>query len=178
MTADSAKAPWAFESLYKAELPFIYSFLYRMGARSAEIEDLSHDVFVTAMRRFDSYDSKRPVRPWLLGIAHRLWADAKRKASSQREVLDGVDENFPFEGAGAEDNLAQRERKQLIEEALLSLEPERRATFVMYELEQLSAADIAEAMGTPLATTYSRLRIGREEFSEAVRRIQARRGVS
>ena len=60
------------------------------------------------MRRFVSYDSKRPVRTWLLGIAHRLGADARRKTSSQRQVLDVVDESLPSEGEGAEDSLPRR----------------------------------------------------------------------
>jgi RNA polymerase sigma-70 factor, ECF subfamily len=164
------------EQIYSSELPYVYSFLYRLGCRNMELEDLAHDVFVTAMRRWDTYDPSRPVRPWLLGIAFRVVADARRRRTAQREVIQEPPEDLPHEGEGAEERLAQRERRELVEEALESLEPERRAVFVMYELEGIPAAQIAEAMGTPVPTTYSRLRIGREEFTAAVRRIQLRRG--
>lgn len=164
------------EQLYSAELPYVYSFLYRLGGRGAELEDLAHDVFVTAMRKSSSYDPNRPVRPWLLGIAFRVVADARRKMSSKREVAEPPPLDVAYEGEDAHERLLQRDRRALIDEALESLEPERRAVFVMHELEGLPAADIAQAMGIPVATAYSRLRVGREEFTAAVRRIQLRRG--
>lgn len=165
------------DRLYAEELPFVYSFLYRLGGRSADLEDLAHDVFVTAVRRWDSYDASRPVRPWLLGIAFRVAADFRRKPGRDREA-DGALADIPDEGRGAEAHVQQREARELVDEALESLAPERRAVFVMHQLEGISAPDIAAAMGSPLATTYSRLRIGREEFTAAVRRIQLRRGES
>ncbi|MBX7114926.1 MAG: RNA polymerase sigma factor [Myxococcaceae bacterium] len=162
--------------LYGTELPYVYSFLYRLGCRNTELEDLAHDVFVTAMRRSSTYDPSRPVRPWLLGIAFRVVADARRRPSAQRERLEVPSEDVAYEGEDADERLAQRDRRALIDEALTSLDADRRAVFVMYELEGIPAAEIAEAMGTPVATTYSRLRVGREEFTAAVRRIQLRRG--
>ncbi len=170
-------APAHLDQLYAAELPFVYSFLYRLGSRGADLEDLAHDVFVTAVRKWDSYDPSRAVRPWLLGIAFRVASDFRRKRPSGREVSDALTE-LPDEARGAEGQVQQREAKDLVDEALGSLEPERRAVFVMHQLEGLTAADISATMGAPLATTYSRLRVGREEFTAAVRRIQLRRGES
>ncbi|MHB8877704.1 MAG: RNA polymerase sigma factor [Myxococcaceae bacterium] len=163
------------DQLYAGELPCVYSFLYRLGGRGGDLEDLAHDVFVTAVRRWSSYDPSRPVRPWLLGITFRVMADFKRKRTSDREV-PGELVDVPDEAEGAEARVHKREARELIDEALESLEGERRAVFVMHELEGVSAADISAAMGSPLATTYSRLRVGREEFTAAVRRIQLRRG--
>lgn len=165
------------DALYTAELPYVYSFLHRLGARGSELEDLAHDVFVTALKRWDSFDATRPPRPWLLGIAFRLAQDFKRKSSTTREVL-GEELERPTDERGLEARIEQREARELIEEALESLSVERRAVFVMFELEGMSAADISEALGTPVPTTYSRLRVAREEFTAAVRRIQLRRGES
>lgn len=160
------------ESFYAAELPYVYGFLHRLGATSSDLEDLAHDVFVTAVRRWSAYDSSRLLRPWLLGIAFRVMADHRRKKRPQTGEL--ADE--PFEGETGEERVQRREARELVGEALQSLEPERRAVFVMYELEGMTAADISEVMGSPLATTYSRLRMAREQFTAAVRRIQLRRG--
>lgn len=163
------------EQLYSTELPHLYSFLSRLGARGSEIEDMAHDVFVTAMRRWKSFDTSKPVRPWLLGIAFRVMVEMRRKSASTREVL-GAPLEATSERPGAEAHVEQREARELIDEALESLDPERRAVFVMYELEGVSAADISVALDTPVPTTYSRLRVAREEFTAAVRRIQLRRG--
>jgi RNA polymerase sigma-70 factor, ECF subfamily len=176
MTAASAEPTSAdFDRVYSSELPFVYSFLYRLGARGHDIEDLAHDIFVTAIRRWETYDVAKPVRPWLFGIAFRVMSDFRRRARTQREEPGEVPE-LPDEESAGERRVEQREARELIDEALESLEPERRAVFIMYELEGIPAADISDTMGAPLATTYSRLRIGREEFTAAVRRIQLRRG--
>lgn len=164
------------EKLYAAELPFVYGFLHRLGNRGGDLEDLAHDVFVTAMRRWSSYDPARPVRPWLFGIAFRVTTDSKRRASTTREVSGASTEDVRDEQPGGEERVLENERRALINEALKSLEGERRTVFVMHELEGLSANDIAGVMQTPVATTYSRLRVAREEFAAAVQRIQLRRG--
>ena len=44
--------------------------------------------------------------------------------------------------------------------------------FVLYDLQGVSAADIARSMGAPLATTYSRLRLARQAFAAAVERLR------
>lgn len=164
------------DRLYAEEMPFVYGFLVRLGGRGADLEDLAHDVFVTAVRKWDSYDPARPVRPWLLGIAFRVASDFRRKKVPTPEGAEVPDVADPARGPEA--RVEQREARDLIDEALESLEPDRRAVFVMHQLEGMSAADISATMGAPLATTYSRLRVGREEFTAAVRRIQLRRGES
>ena len=165
----------ALEQIYGTQLPSVYGFLHRLGARGHDLEDLAHDVFVTAVRRWSSYDKTRPVRPWLMGIAFRVMADFRRRKSAQREEPAETIE-LADESRSAEQKVQDRETKELVDEALESLDVDRRAVLVMFELEQISAADISEALGTPVATTYSRLRVGREEFASAVRRIQLRRG--
>lgn len=164
------------EKLYAAEFSYVFSFLYRLGGRGGDLEDLAHDVFVTAMRRWHSYDAARPVRPWLFGIAFRVMNDSKRRSSATREVTGVSTDHVHDEQPTGEERVLEGERRALINEALQSLEGNRRAVFVMHELEGLSANDIADAMQTPVATTYSRLRLGREEFVAAVQRIQLRRG--
>jgi len=167
--------PVALEQLYGSELPSVFGFLHRLGARGHDLEDLAHDVFVTAVRRWSTYDPGKPVRPWLMGIAFRVMSDFRRRKSVQREQPT-EDLELTDESPGAEQKVQQREARELVDEALESLSDDRRAVFVMFELEGVGAAEISEALGTPVATTYSRLRIGREEFTSAVQRIQLRRG--
>lgn len=163
------------EQLYTAELPAVYGFLVRSGARRADLEDLAHDVFATAVTRWSSYDVRRPARPWLLGIAFRLLVDQRRRASTTHEVQGELPEVAAEQETG-EDRVRSREAQAIVQEALRALDDDRRATFILCDLQGISPADAAEVMGTPVATTYSRLRVAREEFSAAVKRIQLRRG--
>jgi RNA polymerase sigma-70 factor (ECF subfamily) len=165
------------ERLYAAELPAVYGFLVRSGVRGPEVQDLAHEVFVTAIRRWSTYDPSRPPRPWLFGIAHRLLSDARRRASRTRETggeLPDVADERDVTG----DRLREREAQALVNEALQSLDLDRRTVFIMCDVEGLAPADVAVAMDAKLATTYSRLRVAREEFTAAVRRIRLKRGES
>lgn len=156
--------------LYAQEHRAVYAFLWRLGARGAELEDLLHDVFVAAVRRWPTYEQSRPVRPWLLGITFRVFAHARRKQGPESSELD---ESLPAEGASVEQQVAAKQAAALLDRALASLRPERRAVFVMMELEGLSAPEVAEVMGANLATTYSRLRLARADVQEAVERFMA-----
>ena len=78
----------------------------------------------------------------------------------------------------AEDHLEKADLRRLLLEALAALDADRRAVFVMHELDELSAPEIAETLAIPLNTVYSRLRIARERFNVAVERIRARGDLS
>jgi len=163
------------ERLYRDELPSVYAFLRRQGAREHDLKDLAHDVFITAARRWSTYDASRAVRPWLLGIAFRLWADhRRRKRNSEVTGADVPDRST--DATDLETGIRAREAQDLVGRALASLDPDRRAALIMYELEGIAVRDIAAAMEVPLPTVYSRLRTGRTEFAAAVRRVQLQRG--
>ena len=113
--------------------------------------------------------------PWLLGIAYRVLLDLRRRASTTREVAGALPEIASEQQTGDE-RVQAREAQALVQEALLSLDEDRRDAFVLCDLQGLSPAEVAQTMGAPVATTYSRLRVAREEFTAAVRRIKLRRG--
>ncbi len=173
-TAAPALSQEAFRALYREELPSVWSFLRRMGARGAELEDLSQEVFVKVYRSYPRYDPSRPLRPWLLGIAFRVAADFLRLAYHQRESLQEPPE--VADEAELDRRLLAEEAKAQVDRALNALEVERRAILVLHDLEGQTVPSIAEAMGAPLATTYSRLRLARAQFTAALRRELAKEG--
>jgi RNA polymerase sigma-70 factor (ECF subfamily) len=58
-------------------------------------------------------------------------------------------------------------------EILEAMEPDKREVFALMELEQLSAPAVAEMIGVPLNTVYSRLRLARARFEQALARLAA-----
>lgn len=165
--------PSQLREVYRAELSYVWSSLMRLGIRGPDLQDLTHDVFATAFRRWHSYDPSRPIRPWLFGIAYRLVLDFKRRLNHQREQL-GAELDGVHGSADTEEALATRQGLELAMEIIRGLELERRAVFVMYELDGQPMAEIAEAMSIPVNTAYSRLRLARQDFNEAVKRLHAR----
>ena len=164
--------PQTLERVYQAELGAVHSFLARLGAPSGDVPDLLHDVFLTAVRRWGSYDAQRPVRPWLMGIAFNVYGDWKKTGA--RRFEEGRDE-LPERGDGTdlESQVEARKTGAMVQAALLELDEPKRAAFVMHHFEGLSPNEISEVMQVPPATTYTRLRTARLELTAAVRRRQS-----
>jgi RNA polymerase sigma-70 factor, ECF subfamily len=164
----------AFQELYRSELPAVWRFLRRLGLQGKDLEDLTQEVFLTVHQRLATYDVARPLRPWVLGIAFRRAADFRRRAYHGREVAEGEAPDVEDARMDLERTVVQREARELVYGALEELPLERRAILVMHDLEGHSVPDIAEATGAPLATTYSRLRLARDQFARAVAELRAR----
>ena len=81
----------------------------------------------------------------------------------------------PDERVDHERSLLANEARDIVYEALDELPLERRALLVMHDLEGQPVPAIAQAMGAPLNTTYSRLRLARDQFARAVAAAQERR---
>lgn len=167
--------PLDWEAVYGEQFKPVWRFMARLGVRSAELEDLVHEVFLTAFRRVDAFDAERPILPWLMGIAFRLASDNRRRATTTREVLEaspGVD--MANSGPTLEANVARREARHLLDEVLDSMDLEKRAVFVMYEYDGVPVPEIARAVQIPVATAHSRLRLARQQFEAGVKRLRAR----
>lgn len=169
----SARALAAFTAVYRAELAYVWKVLGRLGARNADKEDLAHDVFATAYRHWSAYDPTRPIRPWLFGIAYRRMLDFNRKFSNHRELLVDAPETQDL-SADAEQVVLDGQLRSTAEAIIASLEVERRAVFVMAELEGQTMPEISEALGVPLNTAYSRLRLARRDFNAKVEALGLR----
>jgi RNA polymerase sigma-70 factor (ECF subfamily) len=150
----------------------VVNSLRRLGIAPADLEDLTHDVFMTALRRHETYDPTRPIRPWLFGIAFRLASDFRKLVRHTRESsLERAREPIA-ESDAPEATAAQREDQQLVLEALGGIDLSRRAVFIMHDIEDTAIPEIAAALDIPLGTAYSRLRQARIEFAEAVRALR------
>ncbi|HZF52706.1 MAG TPA: RNA polymerase sigma factor [Polyangiaceae bacterium] len=165
-----------FRALFEAEFSYVSHTLRRLGVREADLEDVAHDVFITVHRLLPEYDPARPLRPWLFGIAFRVASDYRRLARHAREVPEGPRPE-PVDGAPpADEQLVAEQARRLVLEALDELELDRRAVLVLHDIDGHTMPEIAQALGIPLNTAYSRLRLSREELKAAVRRARLRRG--
>jgi RNA polymerase sigma-70 factor (ECF subfamily) len=162
--------PLDFDAIYDSEFGFVWNSLKRLGIHDHDLEDLTHDVFMRVYRSRAEYDPQRPIRPWLFGVAFRAASTFRRSARQRREVV--ADTQFHGEIRATEDPTDAAANRRLVLESLQALDLKKRAVFVMHELSGYSAPEIAEALGEPLNTVYSRLRVAREQFEAEVRRIR------
>ena len=161
-----------FCALYQREFPFVFHSLRRLGVAPAALEDFAHDVFVVVFKRWDSYDPDRPLRPWLFGIVYRLVLDFNRKLETQRTTRGVALENNPSREPSPEEQAALQQAQARVNAILDTMDLGRRAVFLLHELEGCSMPVIAETLGLPLNTAYSRLRLARRDFNEAVRLLE------
>lgn len=157
----------AFGEVYRANFRHVWFTLRRLGVRERDLEDVAHDVFIVAHGRLHTFDTSRPIRPWLSGISWRLASDYRRSARYRLEVVGHAKE--PRERQGGPDQLAAAaEARDLVSRALESLPEDQKIVFIMKEIDGFSVPEIAESLDIPLNTLYSRLRLGRSRFRIAV----------
>jgi RNA polymerase sigma-70 factor (ECF subfamily) len=153
---------------------FIWRSLGRLGVPPAQVEDATQEVFCVAMRHIDRIDRERE-RSFLFGVAMRVASDARRAHTRSRERADqqAVDAAVAHQPT-PEALLDDRRLRELLDEALETLEDDTRVVFVLYELEGLTGPEIASLLAVPIGTVASRLRRGRERFHAAAARLRAR----
>ena len=107
-------------AIYEAEVSFVWRSLRRLGVLDADLEDVTHDLFIAVQRKLPDLDPARPVRPWLFGFAYRLASDYRRSGRARRELLEDVGEVADPVPA-PDEQLAAREAHALILAALEAL---------------------------------------------------------
>jgi RNA polymerase sigma-70 factor (ECF subfamily) len=167
--------PDAFRAIFEENVAYMWATLRFLGVRPADLEDVTHEAFLTVHRLLPQFDASRPLRPWLFTIAHHAALGHRRRAHHQREVLTEPDEQVD-EGPGADEVMARKQDLALVEEALACLDDDRRAVLLMVDMADHSAPEAAAALGVPLNTIYSRLRRGRDDFAQALVRLRKKRG--
>lgn len=175
-SADDTRA--RLETTYRQELAWVARTVERLGARPRDLEDLVHDVFLAFYRSLEGYDPRRPVRPWLFGIAYRVVSDYRRRASFGREAPDPLAAEAAHGGPTPAEAFETAEKRRLVLAALETLPLDQRAVFVAVELDEQSVPEVAETLKIPLNTAYSRLRLGRQRFAAAVERLKTQAGGS
>jgi RNA polymerase sigma-70 factor (ECF subfamily) len=164
------------ETLFRRHADFVAGFVHRLGVPAPELDDVLQEVFLVAHRRggFRQLGAARPTT-WLAEIAIRVASASRRRKRRSREDADmkGVS-HAASDDVGAVRVLEANEAMQRVQRALDSLDEDKRAAFVLYELEGESCAAIAAGLGIPVGTVYSRLHKARQEFVRAHERLLRR----
>jgi RNA polymerase sigma-70 factor (ECF subfamily) len=169
---DPAARAFAFHAVFESELDYVCASLRRLGVRPSDLEDLAQDVFIAVYRHLDEYDRARPLRPWIFGFAYRTASNYRRLSRHRAEVLDARHEDAVASSGSPEDLLASQRLEVAFWESLDRLSAEQRAVFVMHELDERSGPEIAETLGIPLNTAYSRIRAARSEMAKFLGRTE------
>jgi RNA polymerase sigma-70 factor (ECF subfamily) len=172
LSAEGEGRETTFRAMYDAHVDFVWRNLRRLGVAEPDAEDRTQEVFVVAHRRFAEFvDRGHGPRAWLFQIVLRVASDARRHNRRHPEVPDG---GVSLDRASVEPSqteaIARREALSRLDAALATVDLGRRAVLVLHEIEEMTAREIAQVLGIPLNTVYSRLRVGRVELEQALAR--------
>ena len=163
-----------FRSVFTEHYAFVWRTLAHFGVPASALDDAAQEVFAVVHRRLADYDGHSSVRSWLWGIARRVAATLQRGRIRAQRRLEVVQP--PVASRIPDEELERRDLVGVVEACVERLEEPLREVFVLTEIEEFSAPEIAEALGIKLNTVYSRLRTARDRFARAVARARAREG--
>jgi RNA polymerase sigma-70 factor, ECF subfamily len=164
--------PPCFSAVYDEYFKFVWRSLRRLGVPPALLDDAVQEVFLIVHRRLPDFEGRSSLKTWLFGIVLNVSQHAMR--SLARHSTDRLPPPVTVAERTPQDDLVRAEAMETLYRLLDQLPPERRSAFVMAELEEMSAAEIAEAAQLPLNTVYSRIRLARRDFEAALKRLRVR----
>ncbi|MGC1166537.1 MAG: RNA polymerase sigma factor [Solirubrobacterales bacterium] len=147
--AAKAKLDRAFEDFYRAHLRDVYSYAYYKVGNHHDAEDLTEQAFLQAYRHFDRAQREsdgRPLRPWVIRIAHNLASNYYRDRS--RRPQTPLDSTEPL--AARHDTVAIAEGREELRQVMANLEhlsDDRREALIMRFALGMDNREIARALG-------------------------------
>ena len=155
----------------------IWRVLRRMGLGPQDAEDVCQEAFVIAHRRLQTFDGRSRVETWLCGIAMNVARDffkrERRRRERETEAATAAEAASPVTSQNQEKQLVVQARRAFLDRVLMDLTETQRATFVLYEIGELSVPEIAELHDAPVQTVYARLHRARAHVAAATQKAVA-----
>jgi RNA polymerase sigma factor (sigma-70 family) len=149
----------------------VFGLCFRMLNHRQDAEDLTQETLLRALRAIRGFDPRRPLRPWVLGIAINRCRTAISSRSRRQSVSVPLTIQEPIDprpGLADPDDLAGE-----LERALSDLRPEYRLVFGLYHEQSLSYEEIALSISRPVGTVKTWLHRARAQLADEL----SRRGV-
>lgn len=154
----------SFTEVFREHARFLWRALLGLGVRPGDVDDVCQEVFLIVHRRLPEFRGDG-LRSWLYAICLRVASDYRRSARVRREVSV---EELP-EAPAAPSQVESVLTGELCERLLVSLDrldQDKREAFVLFEIEELPLREVAEVLGCPLQTAYSRVQAARARVRE------------
>jgi RNA polymerase sigma-70 factor, ECF subfamily len=161
----------SFEELYEQYFRFAWRALRHLGVPPASLEDAAQELWMVVHRRLGSFEQRSGPRTWLFGIALNI-ARNQRRGERRSPQMQPLPEHVVSARPDAEGLRAGQEAWTKIQSFLQTLDEQRRAVFVSSLLEQMSAAETAEATGLDPATVYHLVRRLRRSFKAYLAQLE------
>lgn len=167
----------AFPALIAAYRRPVYSYLVRTGVADADRDDVFQTIFLNCHAAAASYDSSRPLAPWLFTVvANAVRSHFRARPTHLAVVAADPPADAPDPDPGPERIAEGRESVARLEAALDSLPPAQRQVLLLVTIAGLRQQDVAACLKLPLNTVKTHLRRARLTLAAGLARADAPAG--
>src|SRR3984957_20479569 len=153
-----------FRRIFDGHASAVSRTLRYLGVPESDLMDAAQEVFLVVNRRYREFEGRSSLSTWIRQICLRVALSTRRRRGRRREE---VLEHPPDPGAEV-DQHAGIEQRALLNGLLDALDDDQRAVIVLYEIELLPMREVAETVGCPLQTAYSRRKAALERLRAAL----------
>lgn len=165
----------AFDQVARAYAPRLFRLALRLTGRREDAEDLVQETLVRALPALRRFEGRARLSTYLVRALGNLWKNRLRsrkrsrlvdwfRAGGRRDDEEAAGPDPPADAPSAQERLEAEERAVEVRRAVEALDPTRRLTLLLREVEEMSYEEIAEVTGVPVGTVRSRLARAREEL--------------
>ena len=158
----------------------IYGLSFRMLGRDEDARDVCQETFLAAFRNLGKFRGEAKFSSWLYRIALNACHTRLRKQgtmparSIDQEDEDGRKFELPdLQSQSVPDRLHHDQRARIVRKALQALPAEMRQVIIMKEYHEMTFAEIADVMQTPVSTVKSRLYTGLQQMRARLEKQRA-----
>jgi RNA polymerase sigma-70 factor (ECF subfamily) len=137
----------------------------RFSCSDEWVDDAAHEVFLVAARGLHEFPGEANPRTWLFAITYRVVLGLRRDRARYRKRLQNYSQTPGPNRTGAENS---EEDARYLRQLLQHLDEAKRAVFVLGDLEECTAGEIAVALGIGEGTVASRLGAARAELARRI----------
>src|ERR671915_378836 len=166
----------AWESIVRLHWRKVFNIAYKFVGKHDEAEDLTQDVFLKIFKSLNTFDRRANFQTWLISVSRNLCIDHYRSVRKERETMnrdvDPADLSPVSTTRSPHAALEQRDRVELLRNALDRLAPTLRTAVMLRDIQELSYQEIADRLRLPEGTVKSRINRGRTELARQIQQLR------
>ncbi len=142
--------PLVFDAVYQAHAPAVARWVARLGGPGVDVEDITQEVFLLVNRRLAEFRQESRLTTWLFSITAKIVANDRRRRRIRRwwvRLTPHADEGAIATTETPLERLERRDRREQFYRALDALNERQRRVLVLFELEEMSVAEISALTG-------------------------------
>jgi RNA polymerase sigma-70 factor (ECF subfamily) len=158
----------AMQALFARHRTPLYRWLLRLVGNETVAEDLLSEVFLDVWRQAGRFEGRSSVATWLMSIA-RFKALSARRRRTEAELDEKIETTVADTASDPEAALQEKNRGELLRQALTRLSPEHREVIDLVYYHEKSVDEVAEILAVPPATVKTRMFYARKKLAASVR---------